>query len=82
MDEYRQRRWATLKQAASYCGLSERTLYTAIREEHILSSLVQRSNRARGTRLVDLKSLDCWIEAGIGQMGARPLIRPQKEAEA
>ena len=65
-------RWATLKQAASYSGLSERHLYNAIADGLIRSSLVKRPNASRGRRLVDLRSLDDWIESGLMQVGPAP----------
>jgi hypothetical protein len=65
-------RWATLKQAASYSGLSDRHLYTLIGDGLIRSSLVKRPNASRGRRLVDLHSLDGYIETGLMQMGPRP----------
>jgi len=65
-------RWATLKQAASYSGLSDRHLYTLIGDGLIRSSLVKRPNASRGRRLVDLRSLDDWIESGLMQVGPAP----------
>ena len=65
-------RWATLKQAADYSGLSERHLYNAIADGLIRSSLVKRPNASRGRRLVDLYSLDAWIETGLMQVGPPP----------
>jgi hypothetical protein len=65
-------RWATLKQAASYSGLSDRHLYTLIGDGLIRSSLVKRPNASRGRRLVDLYSLDAWIETGLMQVGPPP----------
>ncbi|MDB4395718.1 helix-turn-helix domain-containing protein [Akkermansiaceae bacterium] len=65
-------RWATLKQAADYSGLSERHLYNAIADGLIRSSLVKRPNASRGRRLVDLRSLDAWIEKGLMQVGPPP----------
>ncbi len=60
------RRWATLKDAATYCGLS------------IVSTLVKRPNATRGRRLIDLRSLDAWIEQGIGDK----CLLPELEAGA
>ena len=65
-------RWATIKRAAEYSGLSERHLYNAIADGLIRSSLVKRPNASRGRRLVDLRSLDAWIETGLMQMGPAP----------
>ena len=65
-------RWATLKQAASYSGLSDRHLYTLIGDGLIRSSLVKRPNASRGRRLVDLRSLNDWIESGLMQVGPAP----------
>ena len=65
-------RWATIKRAAEYSGLSERHLYNAIADGLIRSSLVKRPNASRGRRLIDLHSLDSWIETGLMQMGPAP----------
>jgi hypothetical protein len=72
------RRWATLKDAATYCGLSTRTLQELIRDEFIVSTLVKRPNATRGRRLIDLRSLDAWIEQGIGDK----CLLPELEAGA
>jgi len=71
-------RWATLKQAASYSGLSDRHLYTLIGDGLIRSSLVKRPNASRGRRLVDLRSLDDWIESGLMQVGSQPCTPNQE----
>ena len=65
-------RWAPIKTAAKYSGLSERHLYNAIADGLIRSSLVKRPNASRGRRLIDLHSLDSWIETGLMQMGPAP----------
>lgn len=67
-----QKRWATLRQASRYCGLSERHLQNLISEGLIASSLVKRPDASRGRRLVDLRSLDAWIENGLMKVGSRP----------
>lgn len=69
-----QTRWAPLSIAARYCGLSERHLQTLISERLIASSLVKRPGASRGRRLVDLRSLDEWIETGLFETGQRPCI--------
>ena len=71
-------KWATVKQAAKYSGLSERHLYNAIADGLIRSSLVKRPNASRGRRLVDLHSLDAWIETGLMLVGPAPCNRNQK----
>ncbi|MCH1421393.1 MAG: helix-turn-helix domain-containing protein [Akkermansiaceae bacterium] len=69
---YENKRWATLSEAAHYCGLTERTIYNLIGDGLIRSSLVKRLNASRGRRLVDLYSLDAWIEKGLMQVGPPP----------
>ncbi|MDA7657023.1 helix-turn-helix domain-containing protein [Akkermansiaceae bacterium] len=69
---YENKRWATLSEAAHYCGLTERTIYNLIGDGLIRSSLVKRLNASRGRRLVDLHSLDSWIETGLMQVGPAP----------
>ena len=71
-------RWATISEAAHYCGLTQRTLYNLIGDGLIRSSHPKRPNASRGRRLVDLRSLDDWIESGLMQMGPAPCNRNQK----
>ena len=71
-------KWATIKQAAKHSGLSDRHLYTLIGDGLIRSSLVKRPNASRGRRLVDLRSLDDWIESGLMQVGPAPCKPNQK----
>lgn len=59
-------RWATYLQSSSYSGLSTRLLEELVKDGIITSSLARRPGRARGIRLIDLRSLDSYIETGIG----------------
>lgn len=59
-------RWATYPGASGYSGFSTRLLEALVKDELILSSLVRRPGCARGVRLIDLRSLDSYIETGIG----------------
>ena len=65
-------RWATIRRAAEYSALSERHLYNLIGDGLIRSSLLKRPNLSRGRRLVDLHSLDRYIETGLMLVGPRP----------
>ena len=73
-----EKRWATLSEAAHYCGLTQRTIYNLIGDGLIRSSLVKRPDASRGRRLVDLHSLDAWIETGLMQMGPAPCTPNQE----
>lgn len=56
-------RWATMEGAAVYCGLSRGLLWVVAKEGHIRTASVRRgADKKRGRRLVDLRSLDAWIE--------------------
>jgi len=80
-----EKRWATLSEAAHYCGLTQRTIYNLIGDGLIRSSLVKRPNASRGRRLIDLRSLDAWIKTGLMQMGPAPCApnqEPRIEKEA
>lgn len=56
-------RWATMEGAAVYSGLSRALLWAASKEGHIRTASVRRgADKKRGRRLVDLRSLDEWIE--------------------
>lgn len=68
-------RWATLKDAAAYCGLSTRLIQLAYTEGLVETSLVRRTGAKRGRRLINLQSLDQWIEDGIGGKSDLPHLR-------
>lgn len=59
-------RWFTYSQATAYSGIGERTLQNHIRAGHIRSSNCCAPGSTRGRRLIDRKSLDAFIEAGVG----------------
>jgi len=60
------KRWASLRDAAIYSGLSKRTIELLIMDNEIRSACPKRKGATRGRRLIDLRSLDEWIESGIG----------------
>lgn len=73
-------RWASYPDAANYSGLSTRLLEELVKDELIESSLVCRPGRARGVRLLNLRSLDSYIESGIGgKSDMSALLRSSKE---
>lgn len=81
-------RWATYKQAARYSGLSTRLLQDFVKDGLISSSLVRKPGAGRGVRLIDLHSLDEFIEQGLHfkaelAMNRRPRGKrePQRPAE-
>jgi hypothetical protein len=59
-------RWLTLKGAAIYSGLSERTIANYIKADLVVSSNVVMPGNSRGRRLIERTSLDAFIERGIG----------------
>jgi hypothetical protein len=59
-------RWANYKQARIHSGLSIRLLQDFVKDGLIRSSVVTKPGAKRGVRLVDLRSLDEFIEQGIG----------------
>jgi hypothetical protein len=59
-------RWATYLQSSKYSGLSTRLLEELVKDGVITSSLARRPGRARGIRLLDLRSIDAYIATGIG----------------
>jgi hypothetical protein len=61
-----QPRWAPYPDASLYSGLSTRLLEQLVKDKLVVSSLVRRPGRVRGVRLIDLRSLDDYIEDGIG----------------
>lgn len=60
-------RWGKKPMAARYSGLSVRLIDDLVARDIVRSSLVRQPGCARGVRLIDLDSLDDYIEAGIGQ---------------
>ena len=80
MNQQIQPRWATLKDAATYSGLSERYLQDFIRDGLIQSSLVKRTNAKRGRRLIDLWSLDECIQQGLNKVD--PPVCRVKDADS
>ena len=64
--EYIFPRWLTIKGAAIYSGLSERTIQNYIKADVIISSNVVLPGASRGRRLIERISLDAFIEKGIG----------------
>jgi hypothetical protein len=60
-------RWGHYKRAELHSGLSTRLLQDYVRLGLIRSSVVTRPGAKRGVRLIDLHSLDEFIEAGIGK---------------
>lgn len=68
-------RWASIRDAASYSGLAERTIEILIRDNLIRSACPKRKGASRGRRLIDLRSLDEWIESGIGGKSDLPKLQ-------
>ena len=61
-------RWGTYRQAEENSGLSIRLLQDYVRHNLVRSALVRKPGAKRGVRLIDLNSLDEFIEKGVGDM--------------
>ncbi len=74
-------KWGTINQASTYSGMGERVIENAAKSGIIRSSLVRSFPGAkRGRRLIDLRSLEAWIEAGIGGKAEVPyLVRADRK---
>jgi len=59
-------RWGNYQQARHYTGLSVRLLQDFVKAGLIRSALVKKPGTQRGVRLIDLRSLDEFIERGVG----------------
>ena len=59
-------RWGTYQQSRRHSGLSARLLQDFVRDGLVRSSLVKKPGTQRGVRLIDLRSLDEFIELGVG----------------
>jgi hypothetical protein len=70
--------------AALYSGMSRRLIENAVRSGILRSSMPRISEeKKRGLRLIDLQSLDAWIESGVGNVAAVPyLVRTDREPPA
>jgi hypothetical protein len=57
-------RWAHPDQAITYSGLGRTFLYGLIKAGEIASVRISKNNKERGRalRLIDLRSIDQWIE--------------------
>jgi hypothetical protein len=60
-------RWGNYKQAQNYSGLSIRLLQDFVSSNLIRSSVVTKPGASRGVRLIDISSLEAFIEAGVGR---------------
>lgn len=59
-------RWLTYKNASRYSGLGVRVLQNYAKAGFIRSSNACAPGCSRGRRLIDRRSLDAFIEAGVG----------------
>ena len=74
-------RWATYAGTAHYTGLSERYLEKLVKEKLIASSLVRSPECARGIRLIDLDSVDRFIEGGINESCDVTFLKKASDSE-
>jgi hypothetical protein len=58
-------RWAHPAGAVAYSGIGRTQLYTLIAAGEIKSVRISKNNNPRGraSRLIDLRSVDAWIES-------------------
>ena len=81
-DQYVRPKWGTYKVATRYSGISTRLLQVHVAEGNIRSALVKKPGSERGVRLIDLDSLDAFIEQGIGAKVDLEMNRNRKGASA
>jgi molybdenum-dependent DNA-binding transcriptional regulator ModE len=70
--------WLTIEGATRYSGLSDGTIWTYIREGHIVSSNIVLPGNIRGRRLINRASLDAFIERYV--VGTRREADQQQRA--
>lgn len=75
-------KWGTYKGAKQHSGISIPVLEVYVRENLVRSSLVARPGCKRGIRLIDLDSLDAFIEQGIGAKVDLEMNRDRKGVKA
>lgn len=73
-------RWGNYRQAAKRSGLSIRLLQDYVSSQLVRSSVVLKPGASRGVRLIDLESLEAFIEAGVAKTVERgsPATEGQK----
>lgn len=73
-------RWGNYRQAAKRSGLSIRLLQDYVSSHLVRSSVVLKPGASRGVRLIDLESLEAFIEAGVAKTVERgsPATEGQK----
>jgi|SRR5215510_1305579 len=75
--------WATFPIATRRASLSRGTLYNLIKDGLIKSRVIRRKNgRGAGLRLIDLKSLDEFIENSPSEVSDEVRARNRKAAGA
>ena len=75
IEQHIEPKWLTLEGGVVYSGLSRPLLEVAIREGIIRSSHVRKPGAKRGRRLIERKSLDAWIESGVGEVADLPALQ-------
>ncbi|QTN34169.1 helix-turn-helix domain-containing protein [Akkermansiaceae bacterium] len=70
--------WLTIEGATKYSGLSDGTIWTYIREGHIVSANIVLPGNSRGRRLINRPSLDAFIERYV--VGTRREADQQQRA--
>jgi hypothetical protein len=68
-------RWAHPDAAVEYSGLGRTFLYGLIKTGQISSVRISKNNKARGRaqRLIDLRSIDQWIQSHAGNRNDSPV---------
>jgi hypothetical protein len=75
--------WGTLPIATRRASLSRGTIYNLIRDGLIRSRVIKRKNsRGAGLRLIDLRSLDDFIENSPSEVSDEVRARNRKAASA
>jgi excisionase family DNA binding protein len=70
--------WLTIEGACRYSGLSDGTIWTYIREGHIVSANIVLPGKRRGRRLINRASLDAFIERYV--VGSKREMAQQQQA--
>ncbi len=60
-----QPKWLRIKDVTPYCGLKRSMVFKLIEEGKVLVSRIKRPGKSRGITLVNVESLDRWIESGL-----------------
>jgi hypothetical protein len=68
----RHRKWGRVKAAVEASGIPRYRMFELLKEGQIRSATLKRKGKQRGIRLIDLDSLDAYIEKHVVKSEVQP----------